>query len=82
MSASQEPVGRAMQRGGFLRRTFAMLVKEFLQLRRDRVSFAMIVMVPLMQLVMFGYAIKDTPERRRRGREPARCRCCPIRCGS
>ena len=61
MSAPQEPAGRAMQRGGFLRRTFAMLVKEFLQLRRDRVSFAMIVMVPLMQLVMFGYAINTNP---------------------
>src|SRR5712671_6626568 len=61
MSATQEPAGRAMQRGGFLRRTFAMLIKEFLQLRRDRVSFAMIVMVPLMQLVMFGYAINTNP---------------------
>jgi ABC-2 type transport system permease protein len=38
-----------------------MLVKEFIQLRRDRVSFAMIVMIPLMQLVLFGYAINTTP---------------------
>ncbi len=46
---------------GFWRRTTAMLIKEFIQLRRDRVSFAMIVMIPLMQLVLFGYAINTTP---------------------
>ena len=45
----------------FWRRTKAMLIKEFIQLRRDRVSFAMIVMIPLMQLVLFGYAINTTP---------------------
>jgi ABC-2 type transport system permease protein len=44
-----------------LRRTRAMLIKEFIQLRRDRVSFAMIIMVPLMQLMLFGYAINATP---------------------
>jgi ABC-2 type transport system permease protein len=38
-----------------------MLVKEFIQLRRDRVSFAMIVMLPVMQLVLFGFAINTTP---------------------
>src|SRR5215475_8876845 len=48
-------------RGGFLSRSGAMLIKEFIQLRRDRVSFAMIVMVPLMQLLLFGYAINSTP---------------------
>ncbi|KQW22486.1 mannose-1-phosphate guanyltransferase [Afipia sp. Root123D2] len=48
-------------RSGFLRRTFAMLTKEFIQLRRDRVSFAMIVMLPIMQLLLFGYAINTTP---------------------
>ena len=46
---------------GFLRRTGAMTVKEFIQLRRDRVSFAMIIMLPLMQLILFGYAINTTP---------------------
>jgi ABC-2 type transport system permease protein len=62
MNASREqPAGGMMQRGGFWRRTWAMLLKEFIQLRRDRVSFAMIVMVPLMQLVMFGYAINTNP---------------------
>ncbi|XUM20336.1 ABC transporter permease [Bradyrhizobium oligotrophicum S58] len=53
--ASSEP------RFGFWRRTYAMLVKEFIQLKRDRVSFAMIVMIPVMQLMLFGYAINTTP---------------------
>lgn len=46
---------------GFWRRSYAMIVKEFIQLRRDRVSFAMIVMIPVMQLLLFGYAINTTP---------------------
>ncbi len=46
---------------GFWRRTWAMLLKEFIQLRRDRVSFAMIIMIPLVQLMLFGYAINTTP---------------------
>ena len=46
---------------GFWRKTWAMFVKEFIQLKRDRVSFAMIIMIPLMQLLLFGYAINTTP---------------------
>src|ERR1700736_4262820 len=46
---------------GFWRRSFAMVIKEFIQLKRDRVSFAMIVMIPVMQLMLFGYAINTTP---------------------
>jgi ABC-2 type transport system permease protein len=46
---------------GMIRRTYAMLAKEFIQLRRDRVSFAMIVAIPVMQLLLFGYAINTTP---------------------
>jgi ABC-2 type transport system permease protein len=52
---------RGLGSRGFWTRTRAMLIKEFIQLRRDRVSFAMIVMIPLMQLVLFGYAINTTP---------------------
>jgi ABC-2 type transport system permease protein len=48
-------------RRGFWRRLVAMIFKEFLQLRRDRVSLAMIIMVPLMQILLFGYAINTTP---------------------
>src|SRR5512133_280113 len=46
---------------GFWRKTWAMLVKEFIQLKRDRVSFAMIIMIPLIQLLLFGYAINTNP---------------------
>lgn len=48
-------------RSNFWRKTWAVLVKEFIQLRRDRVSFAMIIMIPLVQLMLFGYAINTTP---------------------
>jgi ABC-2 type transport system permease protein len=51
----------AFRLGGFWRRSQAILIKEFIQLRRDRVSFGMIVMVPLIQLLLFGYAINTTP---------------------
>ncbi|HEY4746666.1 MAG TPA: hypothetical protein VIH38_03845, partial [Steroidobacteraceae bacterium] len=38
-----------------------MLLKEFLQLRRDRVTFASMISIPFMQLVLFGYAINTVP---------------------
>jgi ABC-2 type transport system permease protein len=47
--------------GGFWRRTGAMLLKEFLQLRRDRLTLATMITIPLMQLLLFGYAINTTP---------------------
>lgn len=40
----------------------AMLAKEFIQLRRDRLTFAMMVGIPLLQLVLFGYAINTDPK--------------------
>ena len=40
-----------------LRRLFAIIVKELRQLRRDRLTFAMIIGIPTMQLVLFGFAI-------------------------
>ena len=52
---------RRFRIGGFWHRTQAILIKEFIQLRRDRISFGMIVMVPLIQLLLFGYAINTTP---------------------
>jgi len=52
---------RRLPGNGFWRRTWAVLIKEFIQLKRDRVSFAMIAMVPLVQLMLFGYAINTTP---------------------
>lgn len=55
------PVRDIRDRFGFWRRSYAMMAKEFIQLRRDRVSFAMIVAIPVMQLLLFGYAINTTP---------------------
>jgi len=40
-----------------LQRIFAVVVKEIRQLRRDRLTFGMIVGIPVMQLLLFGYAI-------------------------
>ncbi|HUC43498.1 MAG TPA: ABC transporter permease [Candidatus Sulfotelmatobacter sp.] len=45
-----------------LARFRGVVVKEFLQLRRDRLTFAMIVGVPIGQLVLFGYAINTDPK--------------------
>jgi ABC-2 type transport system permease protein len=39
----------------------AVLFKEFVQMRRDRTTFAMMVGVPIMQLIMFGFAINSDP---------------------
>ena len=43
------------------RRLGAMIRKEFIQMRRDRLTFAMMLGVPVMQLVLFGYAINSDP---------------------
>ncbi len=44
-------------------RLFALLIKEFIQMRRDRVTFAMMLGVPLMLLILFGFAINNDPKR-------------------
>ncbi|TXH65840.1 MAG: ABC transporter permease [Tolumonas sp.] len=43
-------------------RLLAVIIKEFIQLRRDRLTFAMMVGIPLIQLVLFGYAINGDPK--------------------
>ena len=43
-------------------RFLAILIKEFRQIRRDRLTFAMMVVVPIVQLVLFGYAINTDPK--------------------
>jgi ABC-2 type transport system permease protein len=43
-------------------RLLAILIKEFRQIRRDRLTFAMMVGVPILQLIMFGYAINTDPK--------------------
>lgn len=45
----------------FLHRIGAVAAKEVRQLRRDRLSFGMIVALPIMQLLLFGYAINMDP---------------------
>ena len=40
----------------------AMLAKEFIQMRRDRLTFGMMLGIPLVQLVLFGYAINNDPK--------------------
>jgi len=44
------------------RRLAALLTKEFIQMRRDRVTFAMMLGVPLIQLTLFGFAINNDPK--------------------
>ncbi|HZT48384.1 MAG TPA: ABC transporter permease, partial [Hyphomicrobiaceae bacterium] len=48
-------------RSGALTRTLAMMIKEFVQLRRDRLTFATMIFIPVVQLLLFGYAINTTP---------------------
>ena len=45
-----------------LTRWWSIVLKEFLQLRRDRVTFGMIVGIPVLQLLLFGYAINSDPK--------------------
>ncbi|MBL8701413.1 MAG: ABC transporter permease [Alphaproteobacteria bacterium] len=46
---------------GFLARVLAMTIKEARQLRRDRLTFAMMLGIPIMQLMLFGFAINSDP---------------------
>ena len=47
--------------GVSLTRIWAVLDKEFIQLRRDRLTYAMILIMPIVQLLLFGYAINNDP---------------------
>lgn len=51
-----------MRRFFSFRRLRALLVKEVIQMRRDRITFAMMLGVPLMQLILFGFAINNDPK--------------------
>jgi ABC-2 type transport system permease protein len=48
--------------GFSISRFFAIALKELVQMRRDRLTFAMIVGIPILQLVLFGYAINSDPK--------------------
>lgn len=43
-------------------RFWAMVVKEFIQMRRDRVTFALMIIMPLIMITLFGYAINSDPK--------------------
>jgi ABC-2 type transport system permease protein len=58
VSATNRPRALALS----FARMRAMFIKEFIQLRRDRVTLAMIVGIPLIQLMLFGYAINTDPK--------------------
>lgn len=45
-----------------LPRLWAIVLKEFVQLRRDRLTFAMMIGIPLIQLTLFGFAINSDPK--------------------
>ena len=45
-----------------LSRWLGILIKEFIQLRRDRLTFGMIVGIPILQLLLFGFAINADPK--------------------
>ncbi|MBO6900489.1 MAG: ABC transporter permease [Rhizobiaceae bacterium] len=51
-----------MNRFFSLTRLFALLAKEFIQMRRDHITFGMMLGVPLVQLVLFGFAINSDPK--------------------
>jgi hypothetical protein len=43
-------------------RWWGIVLKEFLQLKRDRITFGMVVGIPIIQIVLFGYAINTDPK--------------------
>src|SRR5512134_360521 len=43
-------------------RWIGIVVKEFIQLRRDRLTFGMIIGIPVMQVILFGFAINSDPK--------------------
>ncbi len=45
-----------------LGRIGAVFIKELIQMRRDRLTFAMIIAIPIVQLILFGYAINSDPK--------------------
>ncbi len=51
-----------MKYGFSFARLIALLIKEFIQMRRDRSTFAVMVGVPLLQLLVFGFAINTDPK--------------------
>jgi ABC-2 type transport system permease protein len=55
--SARRPAGQAFS----IDRMMAVLVKEFIQLTRDRITYALILAVPVIQMLLFGYAINTDP---------------------
>lgn len=51
-----------VMRGFSFRRWLALMIKEIIQMRRDRMTFSMMLSVPLMQLLLFGFAVNSDPK--------------------
>lgn len=51
----------AVTHNAWATRILAVLAKEFVQLTRDKLTYAMILMIPVVQLLLFGYAINNEP---------------------
>ena len=43
-------------------RLWAIIIKEFVQTKRERITFAMMVVIPIVQLTLFGFAINNDPK--------------------
>lgn len=50
-------------RSDSLSRLTAMITKEFIQMRRDKATIGMIIIIPLIQLLLFGFAINTNPKK-------------------
>jgi len=53
--------GRKAEQAFSFERMGAVLIKEFIQLTRDRITYALILAVPVIQMLLFGYAINTDP---------------------
>ena len=62
MNQSADNFGARHVKRFSLTRWWGIVLKEFLQLRRDRITFGMVVGIPIVQLVLFGYAINTDPK--------------------
>ena len=60
MSARRSAPGHASAPS--LSRWVGIMLKEFIQLKRDRLTFGMIIGIPVMQLILFGFAINSDPK--------------------
>ena len=56
-------IAKRLSAGLSLSRWVGIMLKEFIQLKRDRLTFGMIIGIPVLQLILFGFAINSDPKR-------------------